>query len=44
MSTSTARLIALPSALSAFGLRLLVTFWSTPLTWQIKPWPAAFGV
>jgi hypothetical protein len=44
MSTSTARLIALPFALSAFGLRLLVTFRITPLAWQIKPWPAAFGV
>ncbi len=43
VSTTAARLIALPFALSALGLRVLETFWVTPLTWQIEPWPLAFG-
>lgn len=42
MST-TARLVALPFALSAFGLRLLDTFWITPLTWRIESWQLALA-
>ncbi|GAA3339882.1 hypothetical protein GCM10020358_25270 [Amorphoplanes nipponensis] len=43
MSTTAARLVALPFALAAFGLRVLDTFWVTPLTWRIGAWPPALA-
>lgn len=35
MSATALRLATIPLALSAFGLRLAVTFWWMPLTWRI---------
>lgn len=36
MSAAAARLVALPFALLAFGLRVALTFWLIPLTWRLE--------